>query len=454
MSASAEDFQLIATLPTARPCYALAVFCLVLFAGCDRSTTPSHSAATERVARDTTDSSLGDRPVPQGEASVEPSADIQSEANSGPVAAEVAASADQYESLESIFPMEEAVSTDDLKHAAIAQQAGDDESAARLASQAVSASPDRPDVALKAAEILVRAGHLEDGIGLLERTYAKHGADTKTALMLVSALRLQARTSDSKETQLLSLRSAGDLMRQLAERGALRDYGAQGYDLFKTVALQEAKGCAASGLKDEALVALRGLLNLGYTEIAALADDSMWDPIRDAPEFQSLIAEHRSFIRDRLQVGVRRLLAENRPFEFEFRLRDYQGKAVSSLRFAGKIMVVDFWGTWCGPCRMMTPNLIRLHQEYGDQLSVVGIAYEKTIRSQWGANIESYVKEHEIPYPCLLGDAATQELARIDAFPTLLFVDKSGIVRFSLRGYHNYERLDAIADLLINGASR
>jgi thiol-disulfide isomerase/thioredoxin len=361
-------------------------------------------------------------------------------------------SASAEDSLESLLPDDRSDAPDVLEQASAALRSGDAEEAVRLAQQALTAEPDRREVALKVAEILIRSRYLDEGIDLLEQTWDQHQSDTKIALMLVSAHRLRARTSEDAAAQLGSMRRAGDLVRHLARERALRPFGKQGRDLFLQVSLHEAALCSAGGLKDQTLSALRGILELGYVEIAALADHRVWDPIRDAPEFQSLIAEYRSRIREQLQVGALQVMQEQATFPFQFRLPDYKGRTVSSSRFAGKIVVVDFWGTWCGPCRRMSPHLIRLHREYQDQLTVVGIAYEKTVRSRWAEAVASYVRQHNVPYPCLLGDEATKQLAEIDAFPTLLFIDRSGEVRLSLRGYHSFERLDAIAHLLMDEA--
>src|SRR5262245_25058128 len=52
---------------------------------------------------------------------------------------------------------------------------------------------------------------------------------------------------------------------------------------------------------------------------------------------------------------VSRLLKENEPFEFDFDLKDVNGQRLSKADFAGKVLIVDIWGTWCPPCRMEVP---------------------------------------------------------------------------------------------------
>src|SRR5215471_16433167 len=70
---------------------------------------------------------------------------------------------------------------------------------------------------------------------------------------------------------------------------------------------------------------------------------------------------------------VSRLLKENEPFEFNFDLKDVNGQRLSKADFAGKVLIVDIWGTWCPPCRMEVPLFQALQLEYGEQgLQVVG----------------------------------------------------------------------------------
>ena len=61
-----------------------------------------------------------------------------------------------------------------------------------------------------------------------------------------------------------------------------------------------------------------------------------------------------------------------------------------------------------------------------------------------------YVKQHQVPYPSLIGDDATEQRAGIKVLPTLLFVDRQGIVQLVLQGYRSFEQIEAVARLLID----
>src|SRR5437762_9755963 len=75
-----------------------------------------------------------------------------------------------------------------------------------------------------------------------------------------------------------------------------------------------------------------------------------------------------------VEAQVAQLLDENVPFEFDFDLEDVNGQRLSKADFAGKVLIVDIWGTWCPPCRMEIPHFLALHRQYGDQgLQVVGL---------------------------------------------------------------------------------
>lgn len=146
---------------------------------------------------------------------------------------------------------------------------------------------------------------------------------------------------------------------------------------------------------------------------------------------------------------------EFQPFAFSFALPDTKGKTVSLDDFQGKVVIVDFWGTWCPPCRKEVPHFVALHQKYrGDGLEIVGINYEQGPQSEWIGMIEAFAKENGITYPCVIGDGATRErVPDFEGYPTTLLIDRTGAVRAKLVGYRPYEQLDALVRKLLAAAS-
>lgn len=145
-----------------------------------------------------------------------------------------------------------------------------------------------------------------------------------------------------------------------------------------------------------------------------------------------------------------------------YELTDLKGAAVSAAahRAEGKVVLLDVWGTWCGPCVSEIPHLNRLYKKYGEQgLEIVGVAFEKYPAAGAEKNLARFVEKHEIGYTIVYGGQldgvalgrTLPELDFISAFPTKFLIGPDGIVRDQLEGTSPelLKRIEAqIADLL------
>lgn len=110
------------------------------------------------------------------------------------------------------------------------------------------------------------------------------------------------------------------------------------------------------------------------------------------------------------------------------RLTDLQGGAVTLERWRGRVLVVNFWATWCTPCREEIPAFVRLQERYGGRgLQFVGIALDQP------APVAAFAREFHINYPLLLGGLESMELLRqagnrAGVLPYTLLIDRSGRV--------------------------
>ena len=90
--------------------------------------------------------------------------------------------------------------------------------------------------------------------------------------------------------------------------------------------------------------------------------------------------------------------ATGKPAPLQFTLKDMNGVDVKLASFKGKVILLNFWATWCGPCRAEIPSLIELQKEYPDDLVVLGFSVDDTV-----AKLKPYAKEFQINYPILVG---------------------------------------------------
>ncbi len=121
-----------------------------------------------------------------------------------------------------------------------------------------------------------------------------------------------------------------------------------------------------------------------------------------------------------------------------------EGGKGSLATWKGKVMVVNFWATWCAPCRKEIPDFVRLQQRLGGQgLQFVGVAVDEM------AAVRPYLRDLGVNYPTLVGQLDALELARslgndMGALPFTVVVDRSGRVVQTVLGATTESRLEAV----------
>jgi cytochrome c biogenesis protein CcmG/thiol:disulfide interchange protein DsbE len=111
----------------------------------------------------------------------------------------------------------------------------------------------------------------------------------------------------------------------------------------------------------------------------------------------------------------------------ELTLKDLEGHDVRLSDYRGKVVMVNFWATWCPPCRKEIPDLIKLQRDYGSRgLQVIGVTYPPEDL----AEVRQFVREAKVNYPIALGSKETRMLfSSSEALPMTVVIGKDGRVR-------------------------
>ena len=106
-----------------------------------------------------------------------------------------------------------------------------------------------------------------------------------------------------------------------------------------------------------------------------------------------------------------------------FTLVDTNGKKVSLSDYKGKVVILDFWATWCPPCRRGIPDLIDIQKQFKNKIVVLGISLDTDTKG----DVPSFIKNMGINYSVLYASPeVVQAYGNIDAIPTSFIIDKKG----------------------------
>ena len=120
------------------------------------------------------------------------------------------------------------------------------------------------------------------------------------------------------------------------------------------------------------------------------------------------------------------------PLAPDFKLRTLDGQEIVLFKLKGKVILLDFWATWCGPCRESIPHLIQLYNTYQKNgLEVIGMNVDRGDID----TIRHFVKSLDIPYPITITSQEVERAYGVTGLPTTILVDKEGRIREKIAGY-------------------
>ena len=108
----------------------------------------------------------------------------------------------------------------------------------------------------------------------------------------------------------------------------------------------------------------------------------------------------------------------------DFTLKDVNGKTVKLSDYKGKVILIEFWATWCPPCRELTPVLNKIYEKYKDKgFVILALTPEENIDT-----VMSYIKRYDITYPVLITDMKTTRRYGVISIPVSFLVNREGNV--------------------------
>ncbi len=136
-------------------------------------------------------------------------------------------------------------------------------------------------------------------------------------------------------------------------------------------------------------------------------------------------------------------------------MRAANGNPIKLSNYSGKVMLVNLWATWCGPCRIETPELVRLHKEYQDRVEFIGLSTEDPDAS--AQKVRDFVSQYNVGYHI---GWATREVALTlmqgkTTIPQSFIITRDGRIQKRIMGFHPQrtppELKQALEDALVDG---
>ncbi len=213
---------------------------------------------------------------------------------------------------------------------------------------------------------------------------------------------MRARTTKDLALKIRELPAGPNKLRLANGLAGLSTEGDFGHD-----ALQEVATTLAQTLKEQPLPDEKGQPAYPYTELAQLVRYEHVDTSLEAPQFTVAMANLEADDRKRMDA--------------DFTLKDLDGKTWTLKQLHGKVVLVNFWATWCPPCRKEMPDLETLYERFKDQGLVI-----LSISDEEAGKVKPFIAERKIQYPVLLDAGKVHKLFAVEGIPKSFVYDREG----------------------------
>ncbi|MBA7706017.1 Thiol-disulfide oxidoreductase ResA [subsurface metagenome] len=125
----------------------------------------------------------------------------------------------------------------------------------------------------------------------------------------------------------------------------------------------------------------------------------------------------------------------------DFTVKDLKGREISLSNYSGKVVFLNFWATWCGPCKAEIPDLIQAYKQYKDKgMEIIGISVDRISPK----SVLKFAEKYKINYPVVMStDKIQKDYDPGPYIPTTIIIDQEGKIRHRHIGYMNKETLNS-----------
>lgn len=129
----------------------------------------------------------------------------------------------------------------------------------------------------------------------------------------------------------------------------------------------------------------------------------------------------------------------------DFEMESLDGSTVRLSDFAGKKVIVNFWASWCGPCKAEMPHMEQYYKDHKDEVVLLGLNLTHTEKNK--NNIPAFVEEYGLTFPILLDPkGVVSDNYHVIAYPTTFIIDTKGVIRHIFYGPIDYNTLKNAVD--------
>ena len=131
----------------------------------------------------------------------------------------------------------------------------------------------------------------------------------------------------------------------------------------------------------------------------------------------------------------------------EIKLKESSGKTISLANYKGRVVLLDFWATWCHGCKQEIPWFAEFQYKYaGKGLTAVGVSMDQ---DGWKV-VTPFIKSANLPYPIVLADDASAKAYGIESMPDTFLIDREGRIAASYRGLVDRDNMETNIRMMLS----